>query len=296
MSELASELAHLLTITPQMVLHVSAALLLTPVAAAAAAGGGPGELIIHPAWDAEVKHHGVFCLDASTDQGPAMQNNTRFSFYAIPEGVPPDGGFPVYVDFLPVNDQTHNASEVCGDGWQPPNPWIPPDQEPPSCKKQMHASCPETTNFTRCELCVRAASRQHPEARCNPIEPYIHCPQKNGFDTQHYNTFDTPTQMWASCFHQNGSWDLENCGFNQFAGEMWNARVHQYLLANGIAIVALNPFEEDTCECREPALLLRQLSAAQSWLGRLCIHQPPLHPPAASALTASALVPRVARV
>ena len=41
-----------------------------------------------------------------------LQNNTRFSFYALPEGAPPTGGFPLYIDFLPVNDVTHNTSEV----------------------------------------------------------------------------------------------------------------------------------------------------------------------------------------
>ncbi len=46
----------------------------------------------------------------------------------------------------------------------------------------------------------------------------------------------------------------EGCTFNQFAGELWNARSHQLMLANGIAVVQLNPYTSDTWEWYTPDL------------------------------------------
>lgn len=49
------------------------------------------------------------------------------------------------------------------------------------------------------------------------------------------------------CFLPNGSWVPlgwtagSNCSFFQKAGQLWVARLHQYLLANGIAVVVVNP-------------------------------------------------------
>ena len=68
-----------------------------------------------------------------------------------------------------------------------------------------------------------------------------------------YAPFDTPLSSMASCFTANGSWNTgftstDGCTFNQFAGELWNARSHQSLLANGIALVQLNPYTSDTWE------------------------------------------------
>eukprot|EP01045_Picozoa_sp_COSAG04_P007209 COSAG04_NODE_372_length_15668_cov_11.135975_6_plen_84_part_00 len=44
------------------------------------------------------------------------------------------------------------------------------------------------------------------------------------------------------------------CTFNQFAGELWNSRLHQYLIANGIAVVTLNPSTPDSWEWDDPNL------------------------------------------
>ena len=76
-----------------------------------------------------------------------------------------------------------------------------------------------------------------------------------------YKPFDTPLKSMASCFLANGSWNMgggrggnDGCTFNQFAGELWNARSHQSLLANGIAVVQLNPYTSDTWEWYTPDL------------------------------------------
>ena len=56
----------------------------------------------------------------------------------------------------------------------------------------------------------------------------------------------------AACFNEDGSWRIgkgknhTGCTFFQMAGELWQARLHQFLLANGIAVVTLNPSSPDT--------------------------------------------------
>ena len=76
-----------------------------------------------------------------------------------------------------------------------------------------------------------------------------------------YKPFDTPLSSLDSCFLSNGSWNTgggfmsnDGCTFNQFAGELWNARSHQLMLANGIAVVQLNPYTSDTWEWYTPDL------------------------------------------
>jgi hypothetical protein len=37
----------------------------------------------------------------------------------------------------------------------------------------------------------------------------------------------TPAASLGSCFNSSGGWNESGCTFNQFAGELWNARLHQ---------------------------------------------------------------------
>ena len=39
--------------------------------------------------------------------------------------------------------------------------------------------------------------------------------------------FATPAASLGSCFNASGGWNETGCTFNQFAGELWNARLHQ---------------------------------------------------------------------
>ena len=66
----------------------------------------------------------------------------------------------------------------------------------------------------------------------------------------------------ASCFRPDGSWrplsfsgehcesgasgEKLCCSFFQKAGQLWVARLHQYLLASGIAVLVVNPYAGDT--------------------------------------------------
>ena len=179
----------------------------TPTSSSPAIHHHPRQLV-HPPWDMPVRRHGHVCTDASPDHAPQQENNTRMSFWALPDGPPPPSGFPVYVELkaeiFSAGDWRHpSETPQCGNGWVPP-----PD----------------------------------------------------GWWRPKFNTFDTPAQAMASCFRKDGSWEPlgwhagANCSFFQKAGQLWVARLHQYLLANGIAILVVNPYAGDTWEWDDPAL------------------------------------------
>jgi hypothetical protein len=163
--------------------------------------------VVHPPWECPVKRHGHVCTDASTDHSPKQENNTRWSFWALPDGPAPAGGFPVYVELLAeifsAGDWRKPGGPRCGNSWVPP-----PD----------------------------------------------------GFWRPKFNVFDAPVTSMSSCFRADGSWEPlgwhagANCSFFQKAGQLWVARLHQYLLANGIAILLVNPYAGDTWEWDDPQL------------------------------------------
>ena len=93
-----------------------------------------------PEWDADPPRQGHACVDASTSHQPGHQNNTRWTFWAAPEGAPPSEGWPVYVEMLSqpfVSDMfPHQQSDTCGD--PPPPPYVPPSE----CAQLLNSSCP----------------------------------------------------------------------------------------------------------------------------------------------------------
>eukprot|EP00039_Didymoeca_costata_P027811 m.19238 g.19238 ORF g.19238 m.19238 type:complete len:433 (-) comp6517_c0_seq1:144-1442(-) len=160
--------------------------------------------VIHPSWDYNITTHGHVCTDASTTHAAMSENNTRWTFWALPQGAPPKDGWPVYVDLmaeiLSPGDWRTPISQLpkCGNGWVPPSDgWIRPQ----------------------------------------------------------YNVFDSPIATMKSCFTSDGSWlplHGPNCTYFQKAGQLWVSRLHQYLLANGIAILVVNPYAGDTWEWDVP--------------------------------------------
>ena len=62
-----------------------------------------------------------------------------------------------------------------------------------------------------------------------------------------YQAFDTPKTTLAPCVQKfNGSTDDYNCSFDQLSGALWDQRIKQGLLSNGIAVLQLNPAESDS--------------------------------------------------
>jgi hypothetical protein len=104
-------------------LQLAMALALPALTAAAAAAP------VAPPWGYTPTTQGAACVDASLDHDPFTENNTRWSFFALPEGTPPAAGWPLYVDFLA---QPYAASAPqyfpggelpgqCGNGWLDPD-------------------------------------------------------------------------------------------------------------------------------------------------------------------------------
>ena len=66
----------------------------------------------------------------------------------------------------------------------------------------------------------------------------------------------------ASCFGPDSSWHAgANCSLFQKAGQLWVARLHQYLLANGIVILGTRmPETRGSMTWDDPSL-----ATAQAW-------------------------------
>ena len=146
-------------------------------------------------------------------------SSSRWSFYTLPTTPQPSGGYPIYVEL--------QAELMFPGDWRRPlhrlprcgNDWIPPP---------------------------------------------------DGWWRPQYNVFSPPLEAMSSCFRGDGSWRPLSfsgehcetgasgqtlcCSFFQKAGQLWVARLHQFLLANGIAILVINPYAGDTWQWDDPSL------------------------------------------
>jgi hypothetical protein len=100
------------------------------------------------------------CTHAS---GNVSAPNSRWTYYALPEGTPPAEGWPVFIKFMPWNiappnnNQTCSSSSTGGGGGGPP-------ALSPSCLAFFHHNCALPHNgasFSPCEQCVRALNATH---------------------------------------------------------------------------------------------------------------------------------------
>jgi hypothetical protein len=60
-----------------------------------------------------------------------------------------------------------------------------------------------------------------------------------------YGAFELPAQAMATCFGGEDSHGA-GCGYDQAAGALWDQRLQQYLVANGVAVLLVNPAEMDS--------------------------------------------------
>lgn len=214
--------------------------------------------IIQPPWDATFGHTGAACVDASVSHLPHSQNNTRWTFYALPTTKRPPTGFPVYLFFSPwITGPAHNPTS-CGDGWSPyPTPT-------PACEALLHqdecvpAGHHDNDGMARCYACVKAiernASSDWRKAGCTSREAELWC-HFDGHSPEAPSAsrpvFQPPATTLDGVFFPNGSYNPrspQTRSFVPLSGAMWQHRLLQHLVANGIAVLWLNPYSVDLWE------------------------------------------------
>ena len=82
--------------------------------------------IVTPPFDAAFgDSRAAVCIDASKSHAHGEENNTRWTFYAIPKGQPPAGGWPILFSLMPWLDDPYignanvsvHGNRTCGNGW-----------------------------------------------------------------------------------------------------------------------------------------------------------------------------------
>jgi hypothetical protein len=113
-------------------------LLAHPGRVVAAAAAAADELVV-PAWDAKMEFQ-ERCIEVANDamstpgQPRNFTNNSRWSFWSLPEGQAPPGGWPVLIQLAIIPYPAGNATAPhCGmDGYNPPDssgPWLAEQQQ-----------------------------------------------------------------------------------------------------------------------------------------------------------------------
>jgi hypothetical protein len=210
-----------------------------------------------PGWNAPFGKTSSFCTAAdnttnATYEGHSSSSNTRWTHFAIPEGTPPEGGWPIYMKFPPWAStppaELKNVS--CG---------APPVVR--SCMNYLRQNCRNSWNRTRCDRCVSGLVRTDAggfkAANCTVQQAYSTWCVHHGRSESHLE--DRPPFMppaavlMPQCFSgPNGTWSPDGsdagveCGFVSVNGQLWAQRADQYLLANGIAVVQINPAGGDS--------------------------------------------------
>ena len=244
-------------------------------------GPAPAAAMVEPSWTAEIRTHGRECFDASQQHKPpdappwlpGVQNNTRWTHWAVPEGTPPPQGWPVIVTFEVMGFwPLVGDNSTCGDGWH--HSYGPPPPPPSAACRQVVedvvrncTTARATGNHTVCQRCeyrARAeAMRLHhvnESTPCKMQELEKFCPpappkpwQKHHSEHGQHSSihpFAKPDDVLAPEFAQNGSWSGPpsggDGGFDAHAGLLWLQRVRQYTVANGIAWIILNPYMGDS--------------------------------------------------
>jgi hypothetical protein len=211
--------------------------------------------MVKPGWTDEIATTGRECFDASAAHlpprapswMPGVQNNTRWTHWAVPDGPPPPAGWPVIVTFevmgyFPVEGD----NSTCGDGWHGHGGGPPPPPLSAKCKrmiKEVETNCSAaraTGNHTicsRCEYRVRSTAREEDNATdCSMRQLYEFCPPaplkpgKRKYNRGHHSAlhpFAGPQHVLAPEFLPNGSWAGEggfqsaDGGFDAHAGLLW---------------------------------------------------------------------------
>ena len=192
--------------------------------------------------------------------------NTRWVHYALPEGKPPLHGWPVYLIFPPwatsvPPDQLPAAGQLGHNGTCGSTGALPQSEVPvKACMNLLKKQCNDTSDRSKCHDCADAAKKADPaaykKANCTGTQEYVWCESRgnpHSWGLEYRPPFVHPlSDVVSPCFLANGTWNSEGsapsgqqCGFTSVNGQLWDMRIKQFLLANGIAVVQVNTGSPD---------------------------------------------------
>ena len=129
------------------------------------------------------------CFNVRRDR---HQTDTRIlrtgSFYAVPDGTPPESGWPVYIDFLAqpywnTTVFTSDSKAQCGNGWLDPDMGFGPPP-PPECFAFLGAECPRpkfqaysniSAGEVACRTCLEKLGNITAKGNCTMETQYSWC-------------------------------------------------------------------------------------------------------------------------
>jgi hypothetical protein len=216
-----------------------------------------GATMVRPPWTYAMEGHDE-CFDASASHAPQMENNTRWTHWAVPAGEPPPGGWPLVITFEVMGFYPMAGDNAtCGNGWH--QHYGPPT--PATCNALLEASCSAakaTGNRSVCQHCTYRLRRDHNAsgaAGCRSHDLGAFCEPARHRHTSPYKAFALPDEVFQGhglvggefSADGNGTWNSSHSyEFDSHAGMLWLQRAKQYLLANGVAWLILNPYEGDS--------------------------------------------------
>ena len=147
----------------------------------------------------------------------------RTTFFALPAGDPPAGGWPVYLYFPPWSTPADDAARVPCD-----HQTIPPPLAG-ACVAHLTEVCPSSSGD--CEACVKdqekmsktwaGAGCPDPASLGGESAAWMYCRGHGSYPKD--KVFATPTSIGDGCFANKttGKYNVNSCNFGAIAGQMW---------------------------------------------------------------------------
>eukprot|EP00040_Diaphanoeca_grandis_P037211 m.241394 g.241394 ORF g.241394 m.241394 type:complete len:483 (+) comp33773_c3_seq1:882-2330(+) len=191
-----------------------------------------------PSWDFVPANIVDECVDATSR---STTENARWVTYALPTGTPPTGGWPVFL--ILVTDNYPVRGKTCGTGSQRVRKnftaFATPKDAVGSCYGDQSGMA-LTGVDTACDDAMAASCST---AAKGGIESCITCAKAGPIKA---GTCSLITAYEWCSKHSGGGPGQSGCMYDKEAGAMWDHRLKQYLLSNGVAVFNVNPIQEDS--------------------------------------------------
>eukprot|EP00041_Stephanoeca_diplocostata_P015549 m.297127 g.297127 ORF g.297127 m.297127 type:complete len:469 (+) comp20075_c1_seq9:150-1556(+) len=178
--------------------------------------------VVVPEWSSHFPTAKQYCVDASNAKNPG---NKRFVFVATPEGTPPKNGWPVYFSFVTDVYPDGEGGSGCGIA------------DKTTMKRATAFSTPEDS-LKHCP-CIK-------DNTCKTRSLSSHRFSKKDRLVRINARGSGPTSVMAAAYeNETGVYGSALCQYDTLAGELWDMRLKQFIVANKIAVVQVNPSSDD---------------------------------------------------